>query len=147
LAALAQQLCLMPDTPGRSETLLGLAMNLPELDADERALVVLSMITSAYVMEGSAGELAASIEKQYGDELNREARKELKSIRAEMDAARASWIDEEPSIYEVACEAFEAHEEDQPMVRNEPKLGRNDPCWCGSGKKFKKCHLDSGASH
>ncbi|MBP7778988.1 MAG: preprotein translocase subunit SecA [Acidobacteria bacterium] len=22
----------------------------------------------------------------------------------------------------------------------EPKIGRNDPCWCGSGKKFKKCH-------
>ena len=21
-----------------------------------------------------------------------------------------------------------------------PKLGRNDPCWCGSGKKFKQCH-------
>ena len=21
------------------------------------------------------------------------------------------------------------------------KLGRNDPCWCGSGKKYKKCHL------
>ncbi len=21
------------------------------------------------------------------------------------------------------------------------KLGRNDPCWCGSGEKFKKCHL------
>jgi len=19
-------------------------------------------------------------------------------------------------------------------------LGRNDPCWCGSGKKYKKCH-------
>jgi preprotein translocase subunit SecA len=24
--------------------------------------------------------------------------------------------------------------------RDEPKVGRNDPCWCGSGKKFKKCH-------
>jgi preprotein translocase subunit SecA len=24
--------------------------------------------------------------------------------------------------------------------REEPKIGRNDPCWCGSGKKFKKCH-------
>ncbi|MBW1744519.1 MAG: SEC-C domain-containing protein [Deltaproteobacteria bacterium] len=24
-----------------------------------------------------------------------------------------------------------------------PKLGRNDPCWCGSGKKYKKCHLES----
>jgi preprotein translocase subunit SecA len=21
-----------------------------------------------------------------------------------------------------------------------PKVGRNDPCWCGSGKKFKRCH-------
>jgi preprotein translocase subunit SecA len=24
-------------------------------------------------------------------------------------------------------------------VRNEPKVGRNDPCPCGSGKKYKKC--------
>ncbi|MGH2878480.1 MAG: SEC-C metal-binding domain-containing protein, partial [Solirubrobacteraceae bacterium] len=22
----------------------------------------------------------------------------------------------------------------------EPRVGRNDPCWCGSGKKFKRCH-------
>jgi len=27
-------------------------------------------------------------------------------------------------------------------VRNTTaKLGRNDPCWCGSGKKYKNCHL------
>ncbi len=25
------------------------------------------------------------------------------------------------------------------VVRSEPKIGRNDPCSCGSGKKFKKC--------
>ncbi len=25
-------------------------------------------------------------------------------------------------------------------VSEHDKLGRNDPCWCGSGKKFKKCH-------
>lgn len=25
------------------------------------------------------------------------------------------------------------------------KLGRNDPCWCGSGKKYKKCHCDFDA--
>jgi preprotein translocase subunit SecA len=28
----------------------------------------------------------------------------------------------------------------QQTVVNEQKVGRNDPCWCGSGKKFKKCH-------
>ncbi|WP_019558758.1 MULTISPECIES: preprotein translocase subunit SecA [unclassified Thioalkalivibrio] len=27
-----------------------------------------------------------------------------------------------------------------PYRREEPKLGRNEPCWCGSGKKFKHCH-------
>lgn len=25
-------------------------------------------------------------------------------------------------------------------IRKPPEPGRNDPCWCGSGKKFKKCH-------
>jgi preprotein translocase subunit SecA len=29
----------------------------------------------------------------------------------------------------------------QPKVNTEiENIGRNDPCWCGSGKKFKKCH-------
>jgi len=27
-----------------------------------------------------------------------------------------------------------------PVVSTEPKVGRNDPCPCGSGKKYKKCH-------
>ena len=27
-----------------------------------------------------------------------------------------------------------------PFVHGAPKLGRNDPCSCGSGKKYKKCH-------
>ncbi len=27
----------------------------------------------------------------------------------------------------------------KPIVKKH-KLGRNDPCWCGSGKKYKKCH-------
>ncbi len=26
-----------------------------------------------------------------------------------------------------------------PVRRDQPKIGRNDPCPCGSGKKFKKC--------
>ena len=28
----------------------------------------------------------------------------------------------------------------KPVVREQPKVGRNEPCPCGSGKKFKKCH-------
>jgi len=31
-------------------------------------------------------------------------------------------------------------DEAQPFVRKERKIGRNEPCYCGSGKKFKQCH-------
>jgi preprotein translocase subunit SecA len=34
----------------------------------------------------------------------------------------------------------------QPIVRTEEKVGRNDPCPCGSGKKYKHCHGRTGAS-
>jgi preprotein translocase subunit SecA len=27
-----------------------------------------------------------------------------------------------------------------PVVNEHKDLGRNDPCWCGSGKKYKRCH-------
>jgi preprotein translocase subunit SecA len=29
---------------------------------------------------------------------------------------------------------------EQRVVSEEEQIGRNDPCWCGSGKKYKKCH-------
>jgi len=29
---------------------------------------------------------------------------------------------------------------ERPSQRQAPKIGRNDPCPCGSGKKFKQCH-------
>jgi len=29
---------------------------------------------------------------------------------------------------------------EQRVVDEEHQVGRNDPCWCGSGKKFKRCH-------
>ncbi|MBV8236203.1 MAG: SEC-C domain-containing protein, partial [Acidimicrobiia bacterium] len=47
----------------------------------------------------------------------------------------------------VAVDAPPALIEEEPavaqVVRSEhEKLGRNDPCWCGSGKKYKRCHGD-----
>jgi uncharacterized protein YecA (UPF0149 family) len=32
---------------------------------------------------------------------------------------------------------------ERQMARRPPKVGRNEPCPCGSGKKFKKCCLNS----
>ena len=48
---------------------------------------------------------------------------------------------------QTAIEAFDAAvsgkrpgQSIHPIVREEPKVGRNDPCLCGSGKKYKRCH-------
>lgn len=35
--------------------------------------------------------------------------------------------------------------QESKTIRNEVKVGRNDPCPCGSGKKYKKCHGASNA--
>jgi len=37
-------------------------------------------------------------------------------------------------------EADEADAAQQPFERGGLKVGRNDPCPCGSGKKYKQCH-------
>jgi preprotein translocase subunit SecA len=51
-------------------------------------------------------------------------------------------MDDQPSAYD---EEYEGEGEPSPVVQQRrvdehEQLGRNDPCWCGSGKKFKKCH-------
>ena len=44
--------------------------------------------------------------------------------------------------YEEALETAQAGDDTavQPFVRQGQKIGRNDPCPCGSGKKYKQCH-------
>lgn len=37
------------------------------------------------------------------------------------------------------CNHHHHHELLKPIVRETPKVGRNDPCICGSQKKYKKC--------
>jgi preprotein translocase subunit SecA len=41
--------------------------------------------------------------------------------------------------YDEAAEKANEQNKDQPFVRGQ-KVGRNDPCPCGSGKKYKQCH-------
>ena len=51
----------------------------------------------------------------------------------------------EPNVREIHAWWLARRAEDeapvQPVRRSEPRVGRNDPCPCGSGKKYKKCCL------
>jgi len=57
-------------------------------------------------------------------------------------APQAENIQYHHADYEEALEPSGASgsEEQQPFVRDGRKVGRNDPCPCGSGKKYKQCH-------
>ena len=44
------------------------------------------------------------------------------------------------SDYDEALAQSESDDGAQPVRNALPKVGRNDPCPCGSGKKYKKCH-------
>jgi hypothetical protein len=48
-------------------------------------------------------------------------------------------LEEDEPLHEHDEEYEEEFEEPEPP----PPPGRNDPCWCGSGKKYKKCHLQA----
>ena len=39
-----------------------------------------------------------------------------------------------------AASAGQRQERTETFIRQDKKIGRNDPCPCGSGKKFKQCH-------
>ena len=67
--------------------------------------------------------------------LRREA--EELAQRMQFRHAEAPGLDEPEVLVEGAEGTVEAA---LAPLRNEQKLGRNEVCWCGSGKKFKHCH-------
>lgn len=60
-------------------------------------------------------------------------------VNAAEEQRRADQITKMNLMHESTLEGDNA-DEDQTVRRHEKKIGRNDPCPCGSGKKYKLCH-------
>ena len=61
----------------------------------------------------------------------------------QITARTERWVEEDARKNETALDDdYDNLYLDQPYVREEAKVGRNDPCPCGSGKKYKKCCLN-----
>ena len=100
--------------------------------------------------------------KQMNDQVNRDIVSFLSHAAIPLDEARPAQIKEgrerktdmskmniNKAEIDAAGQDYAANQNDyfdpsapikQEPVRVEPKIGRNDPCPCGSGKKFKQCH-------
>ncbi len=79
------------------------------------------------------GALAAGVDMGNQEALDRYLMQYNQHIAEQMDDRRDSSV----------LMPAPAYHPPVPVQRTTPKLGRNDPCHCGSGKKYKKCHLAS----
>lgn len=83
-------------------------------------------------MEAMFNEQVASLIKKINiDSTNRST---------EVVEDRPSLILNSPNISDDISSSKNTKNKVQPDLKNEPKIGRNDPCYCGSGKKYKQCH-------
>ena len=69
---------------------------------------------------------------------------DLEKLYFNMLDAKAEYLYTIPAWDEILTaekrEEIQKELKNSKTVRNENKVGRNDPCPCGSGKKYKKCH-------
>jgi len=76
-------------------------------------------------------EIVVKDEQQELEELERMERQRSRKRAAAMSFTGA---------FEGAAAAGEEAARSTPFVRDQPKVKPNEPCFCGSGKKYKKCH-------
>lgn len=88
----------------------------------------MSLLANAQVNHRTAEEEEAR--------LHQEAERIAQSMVFQHDEA-ASSLNEDPE--QQAVEELAPAQPQQPVRRTGAKVGRNDPCPCGSGKKYKQC--------
>jgi hypothetical protein len=157
--ALAEQIGALPDIPGREAALLDLLQDFSRIAGSVDAPYLL--LTTVYGLELigrtlQARETLLRLERLVpaeGREWIRTARESDGGFapmffREGVNQLSREQVFLERLLVEDALpdtdeEEWDDEDEfpDEPFTAP-PRPGRNDPCWCGSGKKYKKCHLD-----
>ena len=155
----------MPEAPGKREVLLALLENFQAVREAERADTFLVIATGLLSVLGKAAPslIRDALEKN-GRVLPIETRgSALDLLKAyASDPSLFAILPDEPvpNVYDICCadrlaayaededgagadqdETEEEHEGAALHAGPSGMPGRNDPCWCGSGRKYKRCHL------
>jgi SEC-C motif-containing protein len=78
------------------------------------------------VTKGGPGDTEGTVE--FEADYERDGLKDVHHEKAKFIKTDGQWFYDEGDIVP------------KTVVRSSPKVGRNDPCPCGSGKKYKHCH-------
>jgi tetratricopeptide (TPR) repeat protein len=160
-SAIASLLAQMPARPDRLEFVVSLLDGIDALPKADRQDLFLCVADTILMIEGQRGKrLARSLFDRYARLLPRGTQSELQHVEALNDVVNAVPLEPgsgkpEYTVYDY-CSGFENDEEENEKeddgefedfipatIKRSATPGRNDPCWCGSGKKYKKCHLSA----
>ena len=157
-ACMSETIATMPDTPGRGEALQALFENFGVTEKEERTdIFVMLSAALLHALGKAAPPMIRATLQDLGPLLPKEARKASDDLLRAWTAEPSLFEvpPEEPStVYDICCADRmggyddEGEEDEEEHVHGPgcshqapPPPGRNEPCWCGSGKKYKKCHL------
>ncbi len=114
--------------------LRGYAQKNPKQEYKREAFELFSQMLDRVKQE--VVEMLSRIQLQAEEDVDaiEEQRRSSAQVTYRHDAAQSATAGEAPD------EAESAAEPEQPFVREGRKVGRNEPCPCGSGKKYKQCH-------
>lgn len=100
-----------------------------KLEGFELFQTMLNEIEHEFIRVMSTLELRTDDEERLEQQRAEEARRQAERIQTQVAAMAGE---------EAPAEAAPVAQ--QPVVREGRKIGRNEPCWCESGKKYKHCH-------
>jgi hypothetical protein len=134
-----------------------LGENLEHMSADSRNVFFPSWLGSLALTRGPLGiKLGLKALEQQRGRISKTVWRECGEMLAIAQEIGRPPLQLEPSpytVYDICAgnaiwdEADDDEEESlpvpEPIAHRREVPGRNDPCWCGSGKKYKKCHLDA----
>jgi len=157
--AVAEQILRHPEVDPAGSLFEQLSENLESMKMEDRTAFFPLLLGAMAVTRGREGvNLGHKVLLRQAGYLSRNVRRECDDLLAAFIQDGVPPVSREPSrvtVYEICSREvdWDTKEEEEmevpPMpepVRRKTSPGRNEPCWCGSGKKYKKCHLDSDKS-
>ena len=139
---LALRRLLPPQEDPRAEQILRLDYELRFMKRKEESRKEAALIREKYPFFDE--QLGAEIDGLLADGNEGRYERKKREYAKLTGSSRGGRFYEEYPEERVAPRGVLVHDDSAPFVRQEKKAGRNDPCPCGSGKKFKKCCIGKG---
>jgi len=112
-----------------------------DLDAKELLPDIELLFEKGIVAIGACGDWQ-EVQEAFGEPDKLDRLEDILNISERYEQITSTWAGYNEDDYGLPLD-FDDYDEPTIMpVRAEPKIGRNDPCPCGSGKKYKKCCLN-----